>query len=131
MGVLPTTGKARSMKVMKAKRVSNIARGRFAKALVLRGSKAKTASGLTADMLMKNKRGKIVSKRKSASGALRYAQVESWVEAHMKARQALKIEGFVPINGRSVQGKAIYVKAKAIAAAATNAPFLVAALPVV
>merc|ERR1712039_1090051 len=121
----------KAMKVMKAKRVSKIAHGRFAKALVLRGSKAKTASGLTADMLMKNKRGKIVSKRQSASGALRYARIESWVEAHMKARQALKIEGFVPINGRSVQGKAIYVKAKAIAAAATTAPFLVAALPVV
>merc|ERR1712187_174239 len=114
----------KAVKVMKAKRVSKIARGRFAKALVLRGSKAKTASGLTADMLMKNKRGKIVSKRQSASGALRYARIESWVEAHMKARQALKIEGFVPINGRSVQGKAI-------AAAATTGLLPAKVLPVV
>merc|ERR1712113_881903 len=97
-----------AMKVMKSKRLSKIAHGKLARALVLRGSKAKTASGLTSSMLMKNKRGKIVSKRQSAEGKRRYAQIAPWVEALKKARHALKLEGFVPINGRTAQGKAFY-----------------------
>merc|ERR1711992_135855 len=52
-------------KAMKAKRVSKIAKGRLAKALVLRGSKEKTQGGLTKDMIIKNKRGKLVSKKQS------------------------------------------------------------------
>merc|ERR1719510_2146530 len=98
-----------------------IARGRFAKALVFKGSKVKTTSGLTKDMLMKNSRGKIVSKRKSASGKHDYKRVEGWTEAHMEARRALNVRGFVAINGRTLQGKAIYVKAKAIISGASRA----------
>merc|ERR1711957_414929 len=51
----------------KGKRVSKVARGRFSKALVLRGSKEKTGGGLKKDDLFKNKRGKIVPKRASAA----------------------------------------------------------------
>merc|ERR1712098_345669 len=89
----------------------------LARALVLRGSKQKTVGGLTKNMLMKNKRGKIVSRKSSANGKRRYANVEAWVEAHMQARAALKVSGFVSINGKSIQGKALYVKTKAVLAA--------------
>jgi len=103
-------------KSMKAKRVSVIATGRFSKALVFRGSKQKTAGGLKADDLMRNKRGKVVSKRLNAMGKRRYTNVEDWVESVMEARQALHVKGFLAINGKSLQGKALYVKARSIRA---------------
>merc|ERR1712032_754813 len=53
---------------MKAKRVSKIARGKHAKAVVFHGSKEKTLSGLTKAALHKNKRGKIVSKKSVRCG---------------------------------------------------------------
>jgi len=108
----------KSMKAMKAtqtskkKSVSKIARGRFAKVLVLRGTKAKTVGGLTADMLIKNKRGKVVSKRQSASGKRAYKNIKAWTEAMMSARKALHVQGFHAVNGKSLQGKALYFKAK-------------------
>mmetsp|Transcript_59357 Transcript_59357/g.165750 ORF Transcript_59357/g.165750 Transcript_59357/m.165750 type:complete len:158 (-) Transcript_59357:122-595(-) len=101
-------------KTMKAKRVATVARGRYAKALVLRGSKKKTTGGLTQEALMRNKRGKVVSKRASAAGKRAYRRIENWVEALMHAREALHVRGFVAINGRSLQGKALYVKTKAL-----------------
>mmetsp|Transcript_144 Transcript_144/g.328 ORF Transcript_144/g.328 Transcript_144/m.328 type:complete len:114 (-) Transcript_144:214-555(-) len=97
-------------RVMKAKRVSKIARGRMAKALVLRGRFEKTSGGLRADGLMKNKRGKVVSKRKSAL----YAKTtKDWIDSCMSARQLLNLNGMVCVNGKSSQGKALYLKAKA------------------
>merc|ERR1719517_161638 len=99
---------------MKSKRVSKIAKGRLAKALVFKGSKEKTTGGLKADALMRSKRGKIVSKRASANGKRRFKQIEDWVEAHVAARQALHLKGFVAINGKTLQGKALYVKTKAL-----------------
>merc|ERR1712217_609709 len=63
---------------------------------------------------MGNRRGKIVSKRASAHGKRMYKNVESWTEAFMEARQTLRTNGFVAINGKSVFGKALYVKTKAI-----------------
>merc|ERR1719378_1486023 len=109
----------KAMKAMKkAKRVTKIARGRFAKAIVLRGGKAKTASGLTKDMLFKNKRGKIVSKRASAAGKVSFARVAGWIAAVQNARKALEVTGFVAINGRTGQGMALYAKAKALRASA-------------
>merc|ERR1712037_256222 len=84
-----------------------------AKALVLKGRKEKTSGGLTKDMLMINKRGKIVSKRASAHGRRHYKQVEDWVEAVMGARDLLHIRGFLAINGQSLQGRALYMKARA------------------
>merc|ERR1719313_1216164 len=103
-----------SIKSKTAKRTSKIAKGRMAKAMVMRGSKLKTAGGLTKDSLVRNKRGKIVSKRKAAVGKQRYQQIEPWVEAVMAAREALHTKGFVAINGKTLQGKALYVKAKSI-----------------
>merc|ERR1712061_132403 len=96
---------AKAMKAMKAmkKSVSKIAKGRMAKAMVLRGSKAKTSGGLTAKDLTRNKAGKIVSKKRSAQG-----KVNPWMVACKKARAALKTKGFAVIK----KGTPLYLKAK-------------------
>merc|ERR1719158_2573403 len=65
-------------------------------------------------MLMKNKRGKVVSKRASAAGKRRFHQIKGWMEAFVKARSSLNLKGFVAINGASLVGKALYVKTKAL-----------------
>merc|ERR1719262_1903210 len=101
-------------KVMKKKKISKVARGRMAKALVFRGSREKTAGGLTRDSLMKNKRGKVVSKRQNAKGNRAFKNVETWVEAFVQAREMLRVEGFHAINGKTLQGKALYYKTKAL-----------------
>merc|ERR1712100_427627 len=93
----------KAMKAMKKKSVSKIARGRMAKAMVLRGSKAKTVGGLTAKDLTRNKAGKIVSKKLSAKG-----KASPWIIACKKARAALKIKGFTPIK----KGTPFYKKAQ-------------------
>merc|ERR1719265_1391660 len=102
----------KAMKAMKKKSISKIARGRFAKVLVFRGTKAKTVGGLTSDMLIKNKRGKVVSKRQSASGKRAYKNIKPWTEAVMAARKALHVQRFHAVNGKSLQGKALYFKTK-------------------
>merc|ERR1719396_325792 len=92
--------KGGTMKAMKKKGVSKIAKGRYAKAVVLRGgAKEKTSGGLTAAMLMKNKRGKVVSKKAHAQGQARFGRIRPWLEAVVAARKALQASGFVPING--------------------------------
>ena len=93
----------RKLVAMKKKSVSKIAEGRMAKALVLRGSRALTVGGLTAEDLMRNKIGKIVSKKLSDK-----AKRSPWVVAVKKARAALKITGFCPIK----EGTPLYRKAK-------------------
>merc|ERR1712032_1609508 len=97
--------------------MGKIARGRFAKALVLRGRREKTVGGLTAALLMRNKRGKIVSKRKSAQGKRAFNNVEPWLESVMEARAALHVTGWLAINGKSLQGKALCLKARSLYAA--------------
>merc|ERR1712118_290241 len=94
---------AKAMKAMKEKRVSKIGRGCMAKAMVLRGTKEKTASGLTAKGIIKNKYGKLVSKKASAA-----RKKNPWTQAISKARKALKITGFSAIK----KGTPLYIKAK-------------------
>merc|ERR1712039_1016003 len=104
-----------AMKAMKAKRVTVIARGKRARAAVFAGRKEKTISGLTKASLIKNKRGKIVSKARSALAKRNYAKGPGlWIAAVVAARKALGVTGFVTINGKSAEGKAIYAKAKSI-----------------
>merc|ERR1719498_1109052 len=103
MKVMKKMAAMKAMKAMKKKSVSKIAKGRCAKAMVLRGSKAKTVGGLTAKDLYKNKRGKIVSKKQSAQG-----KKHPWMQAVQKARKALKITGFTAIK----KGTPLYAKAK-------------------
>merc|ERR1719235_2262700 len=114
MKVMKAMKAMKVMKVRKAKRVSKVASGRYAKSVVFRGSKEKTRSGLTREMLMKNKRGKVVSKRANAAGKRKFHQIKGWMEAFMKARSSLNLKGFVAINGGSLVGKALYVKTKAL-----------------
>merc|ERR1712078_836417 len=63
MKVMKKKAAMKAMKAMKKKSVSKIARGRYAKVMVLRGSKAKTVGGMTSKDLFKNKRGRVVSKK--------------------------------------------------------------------
>ena len=103
--------------VMKAKKLSKIAKGKRAKAQVFNGSKEKTVAGLRKDSLIKNKRGKIVSKKASANGKKRFAAIKGWFDCVAAARKALNLKGFVAINGKKAEGKALYAKAKALYAA--------------
>merc|ERR1712032_883808 len=108
----------KAMKAMKAKRVSKIAKGKMARSVVFRGGKAKTATGLTKDMLTKSKTGKIVSKKRSALAKKNYASgIGKWTKAVQAAKKALGIKGFAIIGGKTAQGKALHAKAKALYAA--------------
>jgi len=78
--------------------------------MVFRGKYEKTSGGVRADGLMKNKLGKVVSKSKSAWTR---RVLKNWTDSVMSARQLLNLEGFVAINGNSLEGKALYLKAKA------------------
>merc|ERR1719469_1288746 len=105
----------KGMKAMKARAASKIARGKRGKAAVFRGTKVKTSGGWTKDSLIKNKRGKIVSKAASASAKKKApAGFQAYIEATKKARKELGITGFCAINGKTAQGKALYAKIKAI-----------------
>merc|ERR1712171_14541 len=97
----------KAMRAMKKKAVSKIAKGRFAKVVVFRGSKAKTSGGLTSSDLIKNSRGKIVSKKASQRAKKNY-YIKGWITAVQKARKALGLKGFVAIK----KGSALYKKAK-------------------
>merc|ERR1712099_27941 len=109
----------KASKAMKTKRVSVIAKGKRARVEGFAGRKQKTVSGMTKDKLIKNKAGKIVSKKASAAAKRRYANgLGRWTKAVTAARKALGITGFVAVNGKTAQGKAIYAKAKAIYTAA-------------
>merc|ERR1719213_108438 len=84
----------KAMKAMKKKAVTKIAKGRMAKVVVFRGSKAKTSIGLTKNDLVKNKQGKIVSKKQQAKGKALYAKFsKNWISAVQKARKALGVKG--------------------------------------
>merc|ERR1719203_2133305 len=97
---------AMAMKAMKAKRASKVGK----RAAVLRGSKEKTAGGLKKSDLMKNKAGKVVSKKSSAAGKKAYGAIKGWIAAVQKARKQLGVKGFVAIK----KGSAVYNAAKAL-----------------
>merc|ERR1711862_834892 len=97
------------MKAMKKKKVSKTAVGKFRKVLVFRGSKEKTIGGLTKSDLIKNKYGKIVSKKASLR-AKKNNFIKGWTTAVQKARKALGLKGFVAIK----KGSPLYKKAKEI-----------------
>merc|ERR1712093_970103 len=102
-------GAMRAAKAMKAmKRVSKFAKGKLAKAVVFRGGKEATLSGLTKANLMRNKNGKIVSKKQSAKGKKAYARIKGWTAAVTKARKFLNVKGFVAVK----KGTPLYKKAK-------------------
>merc|ERR1711879_869386 len=100
----------KAMKAMKAKRISKIAKGTRAKASVFHGSKEKTGSGLKKSDLVKNKQGKIVSKKASLAGKRAYKNIKAWTVAVQKARKELGVKGFVGVK----KGTPLFVKAKEI-----------------
>merc|ERR1711991_580824 len=101
MGMMKGMKKA-AMKGMKKKAMkkSVIAKGKYAKSQVWKGTKAKTSSGFVKKDLKKNKYGKVVTLKKSALG-----KKNKWSIAFAKARAALKIKGFCPCGGKTAQGK--------------------------
>ena len=104
----PSSKMAKAMKTMKAKRVSVIAKGKRAKALVFRGDKEKTCKGLKKIDLMKNKKGKIVTKKMHAKGLAAYENVKDWIEAVQIARKVLGIKGFRAVK----RDTPLYLQAK-------------------
>merc|ERR1719316_639027 len=108
MKAMKAMASMKAMRAMKKKAVSKIAKGKFAKSVVFRGTKAKTYTGLTKADLVQNKRGKIVTKKQVAAGKKAYANIKGWTVACQKARKALGIKGFVAIK----KGSALYKKAK-------------------
>merc|ERR1712232_839855 len=101
---------------MKAKTVSKIAKGVMAKSSVFSGRKLKTVGGLQRSDLVKNKNGKIVSKKMSARAKRSWAsgKLKAWADAVKRARKALGVKGFVAIGVKPPAGKALYAKAKAL-----------------
>merc|ERR1719204_1679403 len=97
-------------------KVSVIARGKTAKSKVFNGSKEKTLSGLQKKDLIKNKNGKVVSKRRSEAGkkSAKNNGIDKFAAAVKAARKALAIKGFVPVGGKTARGQALLKKAKSI-----------------
>merc|ERR1712086_658981 len=116
MKTMKAAMKAKVMKKAKAMKKSVIAKGKMAKAMVMRGSKEKTSGGLKKDSLRKNKGGKIVSKKKSESSKKKYAgsAFQKWTKACQAARKELGLKGFQPVGGKTAQGRALYAKTKAL-----------------
>merc|ERR1719499_1241399 len=112
-------GSAMKKAMKKAKKVSIIAKGSRAKSSVFSGRKQKTSGGLTRESLMKNRNGRVVSKKRSAHARKAYARspIKAWADAVKAARKALGVTGFVAIGGKSAAGRAPHAKAKSILSA--------------
>merc|ERR1719158_2649532 len=76
---------------------------------VFRGKKERTVGGLTKKDLMKNKRGKIISKKAYQRGRkLINSGIGKWSKAVMKARKELGITGFCAVK----KGTKLYTMAR-------------------
>jgi hypothetical protein len=93
----------KAMKAMKKKKAMKKLKAFTLKRYAFTGKVSKTASGLTKADLVKNKRGKIVSKKVSAR-----QKNNPWIIAVQKARKALGTKGFAKIK----KGTPLYTKAK-------------------
>merc|ERR1719235_1859076 len=89
----------KAMKAMKKKPIS----AKLARRHLFAGKIEKNVSGYTKTDFVKNKSGKIVSKKKSQFG-----KKSPWIAAVQQARKALKITGFSAIK----KGTPLYKKAK-------------------
>merc|ERR1712062_5477 len=98
----------------KAKKVSKVAQGKRAKSSVFSGRKVRTSGGLKKEDLIRNKNGKVVSKKASlrAKAAYKKNNLGAWTKAVQQARAALKIKGFQVIGGTTPTGKALLAKAR-------------------
>merc|ERR1712086_1066393 len=107
--------KSKAKKAMK-KKVSKIAKGKFAKSAVLKGSKVKTSGGLKKEDLRKNADGRVVSKKRSDMMKKNYQKsgLKKWFKSVSAARKVLKIEGFVPVGGKTAKGQALLKKVRSL-----------------
>merc|ERR1712185_156565 len=97
-----------AMKVMKAMKAKKVSKS-FAKVVAFRGNPTGGATRLTKADLIKNKRGRIVSKKQSALAKARYAKgIGKWIAAVTTARKALGVKGFVAVK----KGTPLHKKAK-------------------
>jgi len=90
--------KKRAMK----KSAKSYKNARTAKTAVFKGKIAKTRGGNDRSTLMKNKHGKVVSKKQSAAASKKLGK---WLKAVAAARKALAIKGMVPVGGKSAKGQ--------------------------
>merc|ERR1719370_1574464 len=104
-----SSGRRAGMKKKKAKRVSKIAKGKRARAAVFNGRKEKTYTGLKKGDLMKNKSGKIVTRKASARG-----KKSKFMNAVVAARKALGIKGFQAVGGKTAKGQALLKKVRSL-----------------
>merc|ERR550537_953204 len=99
------------MKAVNAKKATKrmtVASGRLTKARVFAGAKTRTKGGLKKADLMRNKNGRIVSKKVSAKSKKAYASyLAKWTFAVVQARKALGLKGFVLVK----KGSPLYKKA--------------------
>merc|ERR1712023_395247 len=93
----------RAMKAMRAMKAKKPVSVRMGKRHAFFGKINKTASGLKKTDLVKNKAGRIVSKKRSAMG-----KKNTWIVAVNKARAFLKIKGFAVVK----KGTPLYKKSK-------------------
>ena len=89
-----------------------VATGSYAKAVVFAGRKEKTPQNQTKSDLMKNRKGKVVSKAASAAGEQKKKYLYEWSRAVQRARHDLGIVGFCPVGGKTPQGKRLMKKAR-------------------
>merc|ERR1712185_338290 len=101
MGAMKAMAAMKAMRAMKKKPVSF----RLARRHLFSGKIDKTASGMGKGDFVKNKSGKIVSKKQSLA-----SKKSPWIAACQKARKELKIKGFAVIK----KGTPLYKKAKEI-----------------
>merc|ERR1719151_486455 len=96
---------AQALKAMKAMKVVKKVSAKLAKRHAFAGKIAKTRTGLSKSDLVKNKSGKVVSKKMSLKG-----KKSPWIAACNAARKALGVKGFCAIK----KGSDLYNKAKAL-----------------
>merc|ERR1712038_92010 len=89
--------------VVRRKKARKNVRG--SKIQVFRGSRQKTAGGLTKSSIIRNSRGRYVSKKQHNHG-----KQSKWIKAVVKARKNLKIKGFMACK----KGTRFYKEAKRI-----------------
>lgn len=119
----PAAAMVKPMKAMKKKKgdkkKSVIATGRFRRYVVFAGTKRRTSGGITKEGIERNKRGRYVSKKASAAGHRRYKNISAWNQAFSDARRQLNCQGFVPIGGKNLLGKALYIRMRKLIDTAT------------
>ena len=91
----------KAMRAMKKKVIS----AKLARRHAFAGKLTKTKTGLSKSDLMKNKSGRVVSKKRSA-----FAKKNPWIAAVKQARATLKVKGFCAIK----KGTPLYKLAKEI-----------------